>query len=286
MSTDVLRVEHLYTGYEDNMYVKDLSFTLRKAELVGLIGLNGAGKSTTMKTIIGLLPKSSGKVTINGMTMEEEPLLVKKQLAYIPESPLLYNEMTLWEHLTFTAMGYKMSEEEFEIRVHTLLKKFRMEDVIHHFPSTFSKGMRQKIMILCAFLHDASLYLIDEPFIGLDPLAIQELIQLMKEECSAGKTILMNTHVLDSTEKICDRLLVLDHGRLLFDGTMETLRQKCETSETKTESFSLSEGFAKLVGSRWWGLPFIWISGFIVGYIILSWKLSNRFRSRMNTINN
>ncbi len=250
MNADVLRVEHLYTGYEDNIFVKDLSFTLGKGELVGLIGLNGAGKSTTMKTILGLLPKSSGIVTINGMTMEEEPLQVKQQLAYIPESPLLYNEMTLWEHLTFTAMGYKMSEEQFEIRVQTLLKKFRMEDVIHHFPSTFSKGMRQKIMILSAFLHDASLYLIDEPFIGLDPLAIQQLIQLMKEECSAGKTILMNTHVLDSAEKLCNRLLVLDNGRLLFDGTMATLKQIYETAETMSEQFSLFEGFAKLVGSQ------------------------------------
>ncbi|WP_052329749.1 ATP-binding cassette domain-containing protein [Thermicanus aegyptius] len=147
-----LEVENLNAGYEGKAKVRRLDFQLKEGEIVGLIGLNGAGKSTTMKTILGLLPKMGGSIRFWGMTMEEEPLQVKRRIAYIPEMPLLYDELTLWEHLQWVAMAYGLDQAAFEARVGPLLTQFRMEGVKHHFPSSFSKGMRQKVMVLFAFL--------------------------------------------------------------------------------------------------------------------------------------
>lgn len=239
-----LEVENLDAGYEGKAKVHRLDFQLKEGEIVGLIGLNGAGKSTTMKTILGLLPKMGGSIRFWGMTMEEEPLQVKRRIAYIPEMPLLYDELTLWEHLQWVAMAYGLDQATFEARVGPLLAQFRMEGVKHHFPSSFSKGMRQKVMVLSAFLHDARLYLIDEPFIGLDPLAMHELVKLMRQVRDEGGSLLISTHILDSAEKLCDRFLIMDEGHLIFDGGLEELREKTGGAGTR---YSLQEGFYALL---------------------------------------
>ncbi|MCG6527812.1 ABC transporter ATP-binding protein, partial [Vibrio parahaemolyticus] len=141
-------------------------------ELVGLIGLNGAGKSTTIKEIIGLLQPHTGKITINGLSLKEDPQAYRKQIGYIPETPSLYEELTLKEHIEVTAMAYDIPKDVALQRAERLLKTFRLENKLDWFPANFSKGMKQKVMVLCAFLIEPSLYIIDEPFLGLDPLAI------------------------------------------------------------------------------------------------------------------
>ncbi|MDM5250201.1 ABC transporter ATP-binding protein [Lysinibacillus sp. G4S2] len=221
----VLEVQHVTGGYTRKPVIKDLSFTIEKGELVGLIGLNGAGKSTTIKHIIGTMLPKEGDIRLNGVTLKENTDKYRTAFSYIPETPVLYDELTLREHLELTAMAYGLDEATLAARSQLLLKEFRMEKRLNWFPSHFSKGMRQKVMIMCAFLVNPSLYIIDEPFVGLDPLGIQSLLDQMDEKKKEGASILMSTHILSTAEKHCDRIILLHEGRVRAQGTMEDLRK-------------------------------------------------------------
>ncbi|MCY9548487.1 ABC transporter ATP-binding protein [Lysinibacillus xylanilyticus] len=221
----VLEVQHVTGGYTRKPVIKDLSFTIEKGELVGLIGLNGAGKSTTIKHIIGTMLPKEGDILLNGVTLKENTDKYRTAFSYIPETPVLYDELTLREHLELTAMAYGLDEATLAARSQILLKEFRMEKRLNWFPSHFSKGMRQKVMIMCAFLVNPSLYIIDEPFVGLDPLGIQSLLDQMDEKKKEGASILMSTHILSTAEKHCDRIILLHEGRVRAQGTMEDLRK-------------------------------------------------------------
>ncbi|MDD1502820.1 ABC transporter ATP-binding protein [Lysinibacillus sp. NPDC095746] len=221
----VLEVQHVTGGYTRKPVIKDLSFTIEKGELVGLIGLNGAGKSTTIKHIIGTMLPKEGDIRLNGVTLKENTDKYRTAFSYIPETPVLYDELTLREHLALTAMAYGLDEATLAARSQILLKEFRMEKRLNWFPSHFSKGMRQKVMIMCAFLVNPSLYIIDEPFVGLDPLGIQSLLDQMDEKKKEGASILMSTHILSTAEKHCDRIILLHEGRVRAQGTMEDLRK-------------------------------------------------------------
>ncbi|MFJ3389253.1 MULTISPECIES: ABC transporter ATP-binding protein [Lysinibacillus] len=221
----VLDVQHVTGGYTRKPVIKDLSFTIEKGELVGLIGLNGAGKSTTIKHIIGTMLPKEGDIRLNGVTLKENTDKYRTAFSYIPETPVLYDELTLREHLELTAMAYGLDEATLAARSQILLKEFRMEKRLNWFPSHFSKGMRQKVMIMCAFLVNPSLYIIDEPFVGLDPLGIQSLLDQMDEKKKEGASILMSTHILSTAEKHCDRIILLHEGRVRAQGTMEDLRK-------------------------------------------------------------
>lgn len=167
-----------------------------------------------------------GEVRINGKTWVENKDDYRQELAYIPEMPLLYEEMTLWEHLELTAMAYGLDETTFETRAKALLKEFRMEKMVKWFPSHFSKGMRQKVMIMCAFLIQPSLYVADEPFVGLDPIGIKSFLDRMVALKKAGCGILMSTHILATAEKYCDRFILLHEGRIILHGTLKELQQQ------------------------------------------------------------
>ncbi len=221
----VLELQSVTGGYTRKPVIHDLSFTIEPGELVGLIGLNGAGKSTTIKHIIGIMTPQKGEILLNGVSIKDNMDQYRSSFSYIPETPVLYDELTLKEHLELTAMAYGIELETMEERVAPLLKEFRMEKRLNWFPSHFSKGMRQKVMIMCAFLVNPSLYIIDEPFLGLDPLAIQSLLEQMDEKKKEGASILMSTHVLATAEKHCDKILLLHNGRLRAFGTMDDLRQ-------------------------------------------------------------
>lgn len=220
----VLEVQQVTGGYTRKPVIKDLSFTIGKGELVGLIGLNGAGKSTTIKHIIGTMLPKEGDIRLNGVTLKENMDKYRTAFSYIPETPVLYDELTLREHLQLTAMAYGLDEATLAARSEILLKEFRMEKRLNWFPSHFSKGMRQKVMIMCAFLVNPSLYIIDEPFVGLDPLGIQSLLDQMDEKKKEGASILMSTHILSTAEKHCDRIILLHEGRVRAQGTMTDLR--------------------------------------------------------------
>lgn len=221
----VLELQSVTGGYTRKPVIHDLTFKIEPGELVGLIGLNGAGKSTTIKHIIGLMTPQKGEILLNGVSIKEDMDKYRSSFSYIPETPVLYDELTLKEHLELTAMAYGIDQETMQERVTPLLKEFRMEKRLNWFPSHFSKGMRQKVMIMCAFLVNPFLYIIDEPFLGLDPLAIQSLLVQMDEKKKEGASILMSTHVLATAEKHCDKILLLHNGRLRAHGTMDDLRQ-------------------------------------------------------------
>lgn len=220
----ILQVTNVTGGYTRKPVIKNLSFTIEKGELVGLIGLNGAGKSTTIKHIIGTLLPQEGEIRLNGVTLKENMDAYRTSFSYIPETPILYDELTLKEHLELTAMAYGLDEKALKERSAFLLKEFRMEKRLNWFPSHFSKGMRQKVMIMSAFLINPSLYIIDEPFVGLDPLGIQSLLEQMDMKKRDGASILMSTHILSTAEKYCDRIILLHEGHVRAQGTMDDLR--------------------------------------------------------------
>ena len=204
--------------------LKDINFEVKNGEMIGLIGLNGAGKSTTIKNIIGLLTPQKGTITVDELTLQQDAENYRKKIGYIPETPSLYEELTLREHIEVTAMAYGIQKEEAMKRAESLLKTFRLENRLDWFPVNFSKGMKQKVMVLCAFLIQPSLYIIDEPFLGLDPLAINALLELMVAMKEQGAAILMSTHILATAEKYCDRFVVLHEGEVRAQGTLQDLQ--------------------------------------------------------------
>ena len=220
----MLEIKNLTGGYVNIPVLKDVSFEVGDGQLIGLIGLNGAGKSTTINEIIGLLRPYAGEIRIGGLTLVASPSAYRKKIGYIPETPSLYEELTLREHIETVAMAYDLDQETVFARVTPLLKQFRLEEKLDWFPVHFSKGMKQKVMIICAFAVDPSLFIVDEPFLGLDPVAISDLIQLLNAEKEKGKSILMSTHVLDSAEKMCDAFVILHKGQVRAQGTLEELR--------------------------------------------------------------
>lgn len=221
----MLKIENLTGGYVNVPVLKHISFEVNDGELVGLIGLNGAGKSTTINEIIGLLTPYQGQICIDGLRLEDDLEAYRRKIGFIPETPSLYEELTLREHLETVAMAYDLNQEAAFERAEGLLSLFRLDDKLDWFPSRFSKGMKQKVMIICAFIVDPSLFIIDEPFLGLDPLAIADLTDLLAQEKAKGKSILMSTHVLDSAEKMCDRFVILHQGQVRAQGTLTDLRQ-------------------------------------------------------------
>ncbi|MFD1360987.1 ABC transporter ATP-binding protein [Lentibacillus salinarum] len=220
----LLHIADLHGGYTHKNVLHGISFDVFPGEIVGLIGLNGAGKSTTIKHIIGLMQAKKGTVAVNGKTFQENPDTYRNQMAYIPEMPILYDELTLYEHLRLTAMAYDIPEDVFEKRLPPLLEAFRMEKRLKWFPTHFSKGMRQKVMIMCAFLIEPPLYIVDEPFVGLDPLGIKSYLQRMDGMKAAGSGVLMSTHILATAERNCDRFVILHDGHIRAIGTLEELR--------------------------------------------------------------
>lgn len=221
----MLEVKNVTGGYANIPVLKDVSFEVGNGELVGLIGLNGAGKSTTIKEIVGLLQPYQGRIAINDLSLMEQPEAYRKSIGFIPETPSLYEELTLKEHLEVVCLAYDLDWETAWTKAERLLEIFRLIDYLDWFPTNFSKGMKQKVMIVSALMVEPGLLIVDEPFLGLDPLAIQDLIDLLAEEKEKGTSILMSTHVLDSAEKMCDRFVILHKGQVLAQGTLADLRQ-------------------------------------------------------------
>ena len=236
----MLEVKKLSGGYANIPVLKDVSFQVADGELVGLIGLNGAGKSTTIKEIIGLLTPYQGQILIDGQTIQDRAEAYRKKIGFIPETPSLYEELTLKEHLEMVALAYDLDWDAAFERADKLLKLFRLEEKLEWFPVHFSKGMKQKVMLICAFMVQPSLLIVDEPFLGLDPVAIQDLIDLIEEEKKRGTSILMSTHVLDSAEKMCDRFVILHQGQVLADGNLDQLRQSFGQADASLNDIYLS----------------------------------------------
>lgn len=212
----MLNVSIESAGYQDKRRaIQNIAFEVKSGELVGLLGGNGAGKSTTIKALLGLLRDYKGNVDFKDGT----------RYAYIPEQPVLYDYLTFYEHLDLAATS-SLEDAEWENRAKELISYFRMENVMNDYPSSFSKGMKQKVMLITAFMLKPDLYIIDEPFLGLDPRATKDFLKLINMERKRGAGILMCTHVLDTAERICDRFLLLSNGTLLSQGTLNDFQMR------------------------------------------------------------
>jgi len=219
----VLEVSNLVKTYKDVRAVDGLSFTIHPGEIVGLIGPNGAGKTTAMRCCAGILRPTSGSIRINGHDIVGDQAQAKSGLAYVPEVPSLYELLTVDEHLKFIAMCYD-TLDVYESRKDELLNRYHLSDKRGDLIATLSKGMRQKFSVACALVHRANVLLFDEPLIGIDPAGVAEIKQEFLNAKREGASIVISTHLLDTAERLCDRILIVSRGRLLFQGTLDTLR--------------------------------------------------------------
>ncbi|MBW8451430.1 MULTISPECIES: ABC transporter ATP-binding protein [Lactobacillus] len=220
-----LKIENLTGGYSGINVIKNVNLTIEPGQAVGLIGLNGAGKSTTIKHLLGLLRMQKGKITLNGVSLTENSAEFKKMVAYIPETPILYPELTLKEHLELVMLTYGLDKEKAWVRAKELCKMFRLENKLDWLPINFSKGMKQKVMIVTSFLANADLLVIDEPFTGLDPLAVANFIDLVKKAVADQKMVLMTTHVLAEAQEAVQTFAVLNNGTIETEGSLTEIRQ-------------------------------------------------------------
>ena len=238
-----LKIDNLTGGYAGNQVLKDVSFDVADGQIVALIGLNGAGKSTTINHIIGERLPQSGKITLNGVDLVQDPSNFKAQLAYIPEQPILYDELTLGEHLDLMLAAHDLDKAAVWPEVVNLLDLFRLTDKLHWLPSHFSKGMRQKVMLVSAFMLNAPLLLVDEPFLGLDTLAHRDVVRLIQAQAAAGNSVLMTTHLLSSAAQFVDVFVVLAAGEVRFVGTPQALADQYQlTLATLDDYFDLAQG--------------------------------------------
>ena len=220
----MLNIEHLTKTYGDKKAVDDLSLHIASGEIYGFIGHNGAGKTTTLKSIAGILQFYSGEITIGGVSVRRDPVACKMQMAYIPDNPDLYEFMTGAKYLNFIADIFGVSAEDRKARIHKYAGMFELTDDLAQPIAAYSHGMKQKLAIISAWMHDPKLILMDEPFVGLDPKAAHLLKEMMRELCDAGGAIFFSTHVLEVAEKLCDKVAIIKGGKLIRSGTMEEVK--------------------------------------------------------------
>ena len=220
----MLKIENLTKRYGDKVAVDNLTLHIAPGEIYGFIGHNGAGKTTTLKSAVGILQFDAGTITINGTDLKKDPLACKKQLAYIPDNPDLYEFMSGIKYLNFIADIFGVSPDERGARIRDLADRLELTADLAQPISEYSHGMKQKLAVIAAWLHDPKLILMDEPFVGLDPKASHLLKQMMREHCDRGGAIFFSTHVLEVAEKLCDRVAIIKQGKLIRSGTMEEVR--------------------------------------------------------------
>ena len=220
----MLKIEHLTKQYGDKKAVDDLSLTIRPGEIYGFIGHNGAGKTTTLKACCGILQYDSGEITVDGVSMKKDPITCKSKIAYIPDNPDLYEFMTGIRYLNFVADIFGVSGSERQNKIRSLADAFEISADLAQPISAYSHGMKQKLAIISALIHDPKLIIMDEPFVGLDPKASHLLKQLMREICQNGGAIFFSTHVLEVAEKLCDKIAIIKTGKLIQSGTVEEVK--------------------------------------------------------------
>ena len=220
----MLNIEHLTKRYGEKTAVDDLSLHIAPGEIYGFIGHNGAGKTTTLKSVVGILQFDAGTVTINGKNIREEPVACKRELAYIPDNPDLYDFMSGIKYLNFIADIFGIPAGERQERIRKYADLFELTGDLAQPISAYSHGMKQKLAVISAWLHAPKLIIMDEPFVGLDPKAAHLLKEMMREHCDAGGAIFFSTHVLEVAEKLCDKVAIIKQGKLIKAGTMEEVK--------------------------------------------------------------
>ena len=220
----MLKLEHLTKIYGEKKAVDDLTLEIKPGEICAFIGHNGAGKTTTLKICCGILQADGGEVWVDGVSVRENPLEAKRKLAYLPDNPDLYEYMTGIQYLNFIADVFGVDAQTRAERIAAYSEKFALTADLAQPISAYSHGMKQKLAIVAALLHDPKLILMDEPFVGLDPVAAHTLKQMMREFCAAGGAIFFSTHVLEVAEKLCDRVAIIRQGKLIRAGSMDEVK--------------------------------------------------------------
>ena len=220
----MLNIEHLTKRYGEKTAVDDLSLRILPGEIYGFIGHNGAGKTTTLKSAVGILQFDEGNIFINGTSIREDPVKCKRQLAYIPDNPDLYDFMSGIKYLNFVADIYAIPSAERQEGIRKYADLFELTADLAQPISAYSHGMKQKLAVISAWIHSPKLIIMDEPFVGLDPKASHLLKEMMREHCGGGGAIFFSTHVLEVAEKLCDKIAIIKQGKLIKAGTMEEVR--------------------------------------------------------------
>lgn len=220
----MLKIDHLTKTYGSKKAVDDLSLHIAPGEIYGFIGHNGAGKTTTLKSVVGILAFDAGEITVNGISVKSDPIACKKQIAYIPDNPDLYEFMSGIKYLNFIADIFGVSSEVRAERIKKYADLFGLTADLAQPIASYSHGMKQKLAIISAWIHDPKLIIMDEPFVGLDPKAAFELKGMMREVCDNGGAIFFSTHVLEVAEKLCDKVAIIKQGKLIRSGTMEEVK--------------------------------------------------------------
>ena len=220
----MLRIEHLTKTYGEKKAVDDLSLHIQAGEIYGFIGHNGAGKTTTLKSVAGILQFDGGEILVDGKSVRTQPLECKKEIAYIPDNPDLYEYMTGIKYLNFIADIFGVDAQTRQERIRKYADLFELTADLAQPIAAYSHGMKQKLAIISAWLHDPKLIIMDEPFVGLDPKAAHTLKGMMRELCDAGGAIFFSTHVLEVAEKLCDKVAIIKGGKLIRSGTMEEVK--------------------------------------------------------------
>ena len=220
----MLNIQHLTKTYGEKKAVDDLNLHIAPGEIYGFIGHNGAGKTTTLKSVAGILPFDEGEITIGGLSMKRDPLICKRQMAYIPDNPDLYDFMTGIQFLNFIADIFAVPADVRQERIREYAGRFELTGDLAQPIAAYSHGMKQKLAIISAWLHQPKLILMDEPFVGLDPKASHLLKGMMRELCDGGGAIFFSTHVLEVAEKLCDKVAIIKGGKLIRSGTMEEVK--------------------------------------------------------------
>lgn len=233
----MIKTFNLTKKFGDITAVDNLNLDIKKGEIFGFIGPNGAGKTTTIKMMVGILPPTKGRVEIKGLDNQEQPLKTKKIIGYIPDNPFVYPQMTGREFLHFVGSLHQVDNKQAKIK--KLLKIFPIEKMIDGYFKDFSRGTKQKLSILAALLHGPEILIIDEPILGLDPQSSQRTKDLLKDFSQKGGTVFVCTHTLSVIKEICDRIGIIDKGKLIFKGTTEELRKKLKTKERQLEKLFL-----------------------------------------------
>ena len=220
---------------EGKKVVRNLNLFVKEGDIYGFVGRNGAGKSTTIKSVVGIHHITSGDILLDQVSIKENEIEFKKNIAYIPDNPLLYEHLTGIQYLNFIADMFDLTYKERENKIKEYAEKFELYNDLNDLVSSYSHGMRQKLVLIGAFMHDPKLYVLDEPFVGLDPKASFTLKELLREKAKEGKIIFFSTHVLDVAEKLCNRIAIIKDGKLIVDGDMNRIIKDKSLEETFME---------------------------------------------------
>ena len=238
----MIRFENVTKTYNKTVRaLDDVSFNVKGGEIVGFIGPNGSGKTTTMKLLTGIIRPDSGKIIVNKYNIREDPIKVKQSIGYIADNPDMFLRLKGNEFLELIGDIYKVSDTDRKKRVSELAEKFGLTEALSSAMISYSHGMRQKIMVIAALMHDPPVWILDEPMIGLDPKSAYELKQLMREHTKKGNAVFFSTHVLEVAEKLCDRVIIIKKGNILYDGTLAELEKENKNESLENIFLELTE---------------------------------------------